>query len=352
MTRRANVVGLGLIGGSVAAALRAQGWHVTGCDRDPDREQRALVVGVVSEIGTDSESEISFVATPVSEVPETAMRLLNETIGVVTDTGGTKSGIAKSVRSPRFVPGHPMAGSELIGLEGADARMFDGAVWVLTPDDGTPDSSLALVRSVVSSFGSDVITINAERHDSLVAVVSHVPHLTAATLMWLADDRASGNGPMLRLAAGGFRDMTRIAAGDPGIWPDICLDNRSAILEVLDDLGARIQRVRSLVAAEDRQGLLDMLGQAHAARVNLPNRAELPAELSELRVPIPDRKGELGAITMLATDLDVDILDIEIAHTAEGTRGVLILIVTTRSARRLQDALAERGYRPSVRELE
>ncbi|MFV1989501.1 MAG: prephenate dehydrogenase/arogenate dehydrogenase family protein [Acidimicrobiales bacterium] len=352
MTRRANVVGLGLIGGSVASALQAQGWHVTGSDCEPDHEQRALEVGLISEIGTDSESEISFVATPVSEVPGTALRMLNETVGVVTDTGSVKSSIAKAVTSPRFVPGHPMAGSELVGLGGADASLFDGAVWVLTPAEGTPDSSLALVRGVVSSFGTDVVTLSAERHDSLVAVVSHVPHLTAATLMWLADERAQGNSPMLRLAAGGFRDMTRIAAGDPGIWPDICLANRSAILDVLNDLGARIERVRSLVESEDREGLLAMLAQAHAARVNLPNRVELPAELSELRVPIPDRKGELGAITMLATDLDVDILDIEIAHTAEGTRGVLILIVTTRSAQRLQEALAARGYRPSVRELE
>ncbi len=352
MTRRANVVGLGLIGGSVASALRAKGWHVTGSDRDPAQEMRALESGVISAVGTDSESEISFVATPVSEVATEATRLLAETIGVVTDTGSVKSGIADAVQSPRFVPGHPMAGSELIGLDGADPRLFDGAVWVLTPRDGTPDSSLALVRSVVASFGTDVVTLGAQRHDSLVAVVSHVPHLAAATLMWLADERSHGNGPMLRLAAGGFRDMTRIAAGDPGIWPDICLDNRGAILEVLDDLGSRISHIRSLVDNEDREGLLAVLGQAHSARMNLPNRAELPAELCELRVPIPDRKGELATITMLATDLNVDILDIEIAHTAEGTRGVLILVVASPSAQRLQEALAERGYRPSVRELE
>lgn len=352
MTRRANVVGLGLIGGSVAAALRADGWHVSGKDKDTSTEAEALSNGTISAAGVDPEAEISFVATPVSEVVEQVKILLSETIGVVTDTGSVKAAITGSITNPRFVAGHPMAGSELVGLRGADARLFEGAVWVLTPAEGTPDRSLAAVRQVISSLGSDVVTVDAARHDALVAVVSHVPHLTAATLMWLADERSDGSGPMLRLAAGGFRDMTRIAAGDPGIWPDICFENRGAILDVLDDLSGRIEQIRSLVDNKDRAGLLEILDQAHSARVNLPNRSEIASELCELRVPIPDRKGELATITMLATDLDVDILDIEIAHSAEGTRGVLILIVTSKSAQRLQDALHERGYLASTRNLE
>ena len=115
-----------------------------------------------------------------------------------------------------------MAGSELEGLEGADAEMFAGAVWVLTPTALTADADLTRLRSVIASLGAEVVALPPDRHDALVAVVSHVPHLTAATLMGLADQRADEHAALLRLAAGGFRDMTRIASGHPAIWPDIC----------------------------------------------------------------------------------------------------------------------------------
>jgi prephenate dehydrogenase len=128
-------------------------------------------------------------------------------------------------------------------------------VWVLTPVADTDPDAHSLVRSVVSSMGADVVELPLERHDALVAVVSHVPHLTAATLMGLAADRAEEHGALRRLAAGGFRDMTRIAAGHPGIWPDICAENRAAIVEVLDRLLDELRSVRDVVDAGDRERL-------------------------------------------------------------------------------------------------
>jgi prephenate dehydrogenase len=224
-------------------------------------------------------------------------------------------------------------------------------VWVLTPVDGTDDDAFALTRSVVRELGAEVVVIPPDRHDRLVAVVSHVPHLTAATLMCLANERAEEHHALLRLAAGGFRDMTRIAAGHPGIWPDICAENREAIGEVLDALIGGLTEVRDSVVGSDRDRLLDLLTEARLARLNLPGRFSRPDDLAELRVPVLDRKGELATICTMATDLGVSILDIEIAHSAEGDRGVVVLLVEQALAERLRGGLMASGYRPSLRAL-
>jgi prephenate dehydrogenase len=146
--------------------------------------------------------------------------------------------------------------------------------------------------------------------------------------------------------------MTRIAAGHPGIWPDICGDNHVAIVDVLDELTAALGRMREIVAAGDRTGLLDALERARAARVNLPPRLRTAEDLRELRVPVPDRPGVLADVTTLATDLDVNIVDLEIAHSTEGAQGVLILLVEASAVEVLRGGLVARGYRPSVHPVE
>lgn len=349
--RRAAVVGTGLIGGSIGLALRARGWHVAGRDDDRARAVAALDRGAVDVLGDDADAEVTFVATPVGAVPGVARSLLEAGPGVVTDVGSVKAPVVAAVDHERFVGGHPMAGSEQEGVAGADAALFSGAVWVLTPVAGTDAASHSLVRSIVSSFGAEVVELPPERHDALVAVVSHVPHLTAATLMGIAAERAEEHGALLRLAAGGFRDMTRVAAGHPGIWPDICTDNRDAIVEVLARLEASLAQVREQVAAGDRDGLLAGLERARLARLNLPGRVSAAGELAEVRVPVPDRPGVLAEITTLATELGVNIYDVEIAHSSEGDAGVVIVLVQAALVERLHGGLVARGYRPSARSL-
>src|SRR5437763_7482962 len=246
---KAAIVGTGLIGGSLGLALRAQGWHVAGTDRDPGRAALALEIGALDEVSEtpSSEADITFVATPVGAVADEARRALAGG-GVVTDVGGVKAAIVAAVANPGFVGGHPMAGSEQEGVEGADGSLFEGATWVLTPTDDTDAGAYAMVRSAVSSIGADVVALRPEDHDVLVALVSHVPHLTAAALMRLAATGAEEHAALLRLAAGGFRDMTRVAAGHPGIWPDICVENRDAILGGIDGLQEALARMRSMVA--------------------------------------------------------------------------------------------------------
>ena len=349
--RRANVVGLGLIGGSIGAALTERGWAVAGDDADETRVERALGLGIIAAGGLDHAAEITFVCTPVLSLADQVKRALVETAGVVTDVGSVKSGVTSAIADPRFIGGHPMAGSELDGLDGADASMFEGAVWVLTPTPDTDDTTFSAVASVVAELGADVVALPPERHDQVVAVVSHVPHLAAATLMGLASARAEEHAALLRLAAGGFRDMTRIASGHPGIWLDICAENRDAIVEALDGLIAGLHEMRDVVAADERETLHRRLHRAREARANLPVRGTHPSLLAELRIPIPDQPGAAAQIFTLAAELGVNVDSFEVVHSVEGNRGVAVVLVDAASADLYRGGLLARGYRPAVQRL-
>jgi len=345
------VIGTGLIGGSIGLALRAQGWFVTGSDIDPVRAARALELEVLDAVGDDPDAEITFVATPVGAIPQAARAALARG-GVVTDVGGVKASVVDAVSDPCFVGGHPMAGSEQDGVDGADATLFEGATWVLTPTLDTDSEAYTRVRSVIRSFGADVVALPPDRHDSLVAMVSHVPHLAAATLMGLAADGAVEHPAMLRLVAGGFRDMTRVAAGNPGIWLDICAENSDAILDGLDRFIGALGAMRDRVASRDQDALRSALERSRHARVNLPARFDLAAGLVEVRVPVPDRPGVVAEVTTLLAELDVNIVDLEIAHSTEGSRGVLVMVVERDAGDLVQSALTDRGFRPSASALE
>lgn len=350
--RRAQVVGTGLIGGSVAAALRKAGWHVTGRDLSEATSARALELGLLDATGTDEAATLAVVAVPAGALTAEVQATLDDLPqAIVTDTGSVKAAIADAVQHRRYIGGHPMAGSEQDGVEGANPDMFDGAVWALTPTDASGDDELRSLQAALTELGSDVVTMTPQRHDAVVAVVSHVPHLTAAALMCLAEDRALGEAPLRRLAAGGFRDMTRVAAGHPGIWLDICRQNADTIVDVLDQLADQLADLRTIVADGDSDRLADVLGRARRARTSLPTRYVRPQELIEVRVPIPDRKGQIAAITMLAADCDVNVADIEVAHSPEGDAGVLVLVVARSAQQAFTDALTANGYRPTTRAL-
>jgi prephenate dehydrogenase len=276
---------------------------------------------------------------------------LDLTTGVVTDVGSVKASISSQISDPRFVPGHPMAGSELDGLDGADASMFAGAVWVLTPSSNSSDTAFAVVAELVAKFGAEIVAMDAEQHDDLVAVVSHVPHLTAATLMRIADNRSEEHMALLRLAAGGFRDMTRIASGRPGIWLDICEQNKTSIVRGLDALILGLTDMRDVVARSDRDGLLSRLEQARRARMNLPTGAGSVEDLAEVRIPIPDRPGAAADVFTLSGELGVNIYDFEVVHSAEGDRGIMVTVVRAEHAEVFRGGLLARGFRPAIQPL-
>ena len=324
---------------------------MAGDDLDPTHIDRALTMRAIDIGGFDAAAEITFVATPVLATADRVKRALAESTGLVTDVGSVKSGVTAAIDDPRFVGGHPMAGSELEGFDGADASMFEGAVWVLTPSSTTADDTFSRVAAVVAELGAEVVALPAERHDQLVAVISHVPHLAAATLMGLASDRAEEHASLLRLAAGGFRDMTRIASGHPAIWLDICTENRPAILSALDGLISGLESMRDVVDRDDRGALFDRLQHAREARANLPSRINQPSELAEVRIPIPDRPGAAAEVFTLAAELGVNIASFEVVHSVEGNRGVAVVLVDVTTAELYRGGLMARGYRPAVQRL-
>lgn len=353
--RTVVIVGTGLIGSSIGKALRSKGWYVVGFDSDEKRSIEALASGALDEIGEGIEAELAVLATPVSQVAALANQLLGdgrrpESL-IVTDVGGVKNPIVASVKHPHFIGGHPMAGSEQMGPAGADKDLFVGAIWVLTPTSDTDLECFSKLNTVISSLGADVVTLPPDEHDRLVALISHVPHLVAATLMNAAVDESEENPALLRLAAGGFRDMTRVAGGSPQIWPDLCIANKAEIVSAIDRIVGDLELVRDQVDKASRTALLSLLEQASRARRGLATRATRPELLSELRVVVPDREGVLAEITSMASHVGINIYDIEIAHSSEGDRGVLVLLLDRNDALDLVDALTQRGYGSRVVEL-
>jgi prephenate dehydrogenase len=346
-SRHAHVVGLGLIGASVALALSETGWSVTGVDSDDATTTAALAGSVVTGTDLPSDVDLVVIATPAGLVARLASEVLEQLTNpdvVVTDVAGVKASIVAHVADERFLGGHPMAGSELRGLSGARAELFRGSTWVLTPTDRTSPTTYSTLHGILREIGANVVAVGAEDHDRLVAIASHVPHLLAGSLMNEASQVAEQDAVLLQLAAGGFRDMTRIAAGDPGIWPDILFENRDAVVQSLEALEARLQGLREALLDDGRDVILESLLSAASARRQLPGRALSSEDLAYLRVKVSDEPGVLARVTRSASDLAVNIYDIEIAHGIEGTGGTLLLAIDAQQSQMFADALAALGF--------
>lgn len=274
------VIGVGLIGGSFAAAMRRAGAaaRIVGVDRDGSALERAAALGVI-DTAAESASEAAagadlvFVSVPVRAIGPV---LHDVSLGlgpatVVTDAGSTKADVVRTAahelrdRVARFVPGHPIAGRESSGVESATADLFRGARVVLTPEAETSPEAVDLVRSCWEACGARVSEMPAAAHDRIFASVSHLPHLLAFALVSEIVSRPD-SAELLGFAAGGFRDFTRIAASSPEMWRDIALANREALLEELDHYAARVAVFRELVANGDGPGLQRLMTEARNAR--------------------------------------------------------------------------------------
>lgn len=346
-SRRAHVVGLGLIGASVALALGDVGWTVSGVDLDEVIMADARSTKVITHDELTEDVELVVIAVPAGVVAHVATSIL-ETLQrpslIVTDVAGVKGSIVDHVPDPRFLGGHPMAGSELRGLSGARADLFTGSTWVLTPTDRTSAEAYSVLHGVLREIGANVVAISADDHDRLVAVASHVPHLLAGSLMNEASQVAEQDAVLLQLAAGGFRDMTRVAAGDPSIWPDILFENRDAVAQSLASLEGRLRGLREALLDDGRDIILDSLLSAASARRQLPGRALSSDDLAYLRVKVSDEPGVLARVTMAASELLVNIYDIEIAHGIEGVGGTLLLAIDAQQTELFAGALGELGF--------
>ena len=274
------VIGVGLIGGSFAVALRRAGVtsSVVGFDRDPAALERATALGVIDDAADSASAaargaDLVVVAVPVRSIGPVLhdVSLALDAGAVVTDVGSTKTEVVATARAelrerfPRFVPGHPIAGRETSGVESATADLFRGARVVLTPAAETAPDAVETVRACWEAAGGKVATVSPEAHDRIFAAVSHLPHMLSFALVSeiaARDDAAE----LLGFAAGGFRDFTRIAASSPEMWRDIALQNRAALLSELDRYSAQLAVFRELIEKGEGPGLQRLMSEARNAR--------------------------------------------------------------------------------------
>lgn len=370
--QRLTVVGLGLIGGSVAAAARRAnpGLCVRAVDADVETLRIALETGLADEAllpedavaagwFTAVSADLVVLGTPVVHTVAWLHRLAEAGYtGVVTDVSSTKRAVVEAARDAgaryRFVGAHPMAGSERSGVGAANPALFDGAYYILTPTEDTDMDAYRLVHAFVASLGARIISVDAAAHDEAVAIISHVPHVAAAALVELASSRAEEAGAdLLRLAAGGFKDMTRIAAGSPELWTGICLDNAPAVLAGIDGLGAVLADFRSAVEARDAQAVRDWFTRAADVRRALPAQwVPATARLRELAVPVTDRPGMVGIVTTAASRAGCNIEDIEIDHRSENTALLRLVLTDEGDADALLAELEAHGFSPVLRPLD
>lgn len=344
--RRITVIGFGLVGASFAAAVRAAfpDTQVLAVDVDERTLAEALDRGWATAAALPDDAaferfvrdgcDLVVLATPVSAAARYFEDLARwDYRGIVTDTASTKARITKLAASilphpENFVPGHPMAGSEKNGLEGARGDLFQGAHWILCPDADTPAEHFPRLHELVTSIGARVIALPREDHDEAVAVVSHVPHIMASSLVQLASRHADDQQALMRLAAGGFKDSTRIAAGSPELWCGIAFDNKDALADGLDEIREIIGSFADALAAGDRPALTALLTEAAAARRALP-AAWVPSteRLLEVRIPMEDRPGVVAEVTTVTSSVGCNIQSIEIDHVTEDS-AVLSLVLT------------------------
>lgn len=340
MIGRLVVIGLGLIGGSFAKGLRESGVcrEVVGVDLDPQSRQLAVDLGVVDRCEEDLRlacqgADVIQLAVPILAMEKLLALLAGMDLGqaVLTDVGSAKGNVVRAAKEAfggmpaRFVPGHPIAGSEQSGVEASNAQLFRRHKVILTPLEQTDPAALALVDGLWRELGADVEHMQVERHDEVLAATSHLPHLLAFGLVDSLAKR-SENLDIFRYAAGGFRDFTRIAGSDPVMWHDIFLANREAVLRTLDTFRNDLDALRDAVDAGDGHQLLGVFTRARVAREHfgkiLARRAYVDAMNSNDLIFLANPGGRLTGRIRVPGDKSISHRSIMLGSLAEGTTEV------------------------------
>lgn len=358
-SERVAVLGAGLMGTSIALASARVGCSVAGWDLDPKIASRAAERGAFQPAGSVAEcvsgADIVVIATPISSVAELVVESLSASPrAAVTDVASIKSKVIGDARRllgggqpmTRFVPGHPMGGGERSGPDHASASLVDGIVWVLTPADDTDPEQVKRVERWIRRIGAVPTRMEAERHDKLVAVVSHLPQVASTALMGLAAVEEADEPEILLLAAGGFRDLTRLAASNPALWSAILLSNGKEVARAIDLFVERLLELKGDVLAGRGDNLEAVFAVAKDARLRLAAKPTVRAGVAVLQVPIPDRPGALAQLTAALGTEDVNIEDLQIVHSPEGGRGTVHLTVAAADAPIATKVLSGRDFDP------
>ena len=339
------ILGLGLMGGSLGLALVRAGYTVTGWDQNPEVIREAFQSNAINRMPDDfrnaiADSAVIFAATPVDSIAASIESCLPyaQPGTIFSDLGSIKKKVLEEVFSLlpplyHFVGGHPMTGSEQHGIRAADPFLFQNAAYIIIEDSRTPSWAAALVGKLLESTGAQIIKLSADEHDRIVGMVSHLPHLIAATLAKTAGDAEADHPGTLSLAAGGFRDTTRIAMGSPEVWHGIIFGNIDQVLKAINAFQKELNRLKEILSSGAKEQFESFLKEARETRLQIPakNKGFLSL-LHEMVVTIEDRPGSIMEVLKYLADAGLNIKDIEILRVREGSGGTLKLALESDEA--------------------
>jgi len=334
------IYGVGLIGGSLALCFKGKpGYRVIGHSPNPASVDKYVKRGVVDWATSSfeeaaAEADFIFVCVPVGMLDDYLERLYALPLKpgcIISDVGSTKLSIMEAARrltrpGVTFIGGHPMAGKEKSGVEAATSRLFENAFYVLTPDERVDEEAIARLIKLLELTKAQVVRIDARLHDEIVGAISHLPHVIAVALVNQIAGYNDSNDLYQLLAAGGFRDITRIASSDPVIWRDILLNNREVMLRLLTDWDAEIKQFITLLENGDGEGIAAAFEAAGRFRSHMPERRKgLIHAMFDIYVDVPDEPGIIGKITTELGNHKINLSNIQIIENRLDVPGVLRL---------------------------
>lgn len=358
--KKIAIIGLGLIGGSLARAFKERlgSISIIAVDTNENNLNPALNEGYIDNgylclNASVYDSDIIFICTPVKITLEYLKMLAGKVRPdcIVTDVASTKSEIVSYINSlenpPCFVGGHPMAGTENTGFQAGFAHLFENAYYILTPAKSTTQSALKLMTELVEGIGAIPVTLDSQEHDTITATISHTPHVVAAALVNLVRESDTEDGIMQYLAAGGFKDITRIASSNPQMWENIILSNRDKTKKTLARLIKLLEKFQGYIDNYDSKNIYSYFESAKKYRDAFSgNRRGLILPFNEIVVDVIDKPGIIGEIATLLGKNDINIKNIYVSNNREFEQGCLrITLSDPESASNACNLLSEKGYK-------
>lgn len=352
-------IGLGLIGGSIARAIRKNqpDARLIAYDINPASLELALEDGVINMAADAIDTRFTpcdylFLCAPVQKNDEnlSAIKQILSKDCLLTDVGSVKSDIHQAIResglADQFIGGHPMAGSERTGYVNSKARLLENAYYILSPTDTVPREKITAYRDLVASLGAIPLVLDCNRHDYATAAISHLPHVIAASLVNLVRDNDSEDGILKMIAAGGFKDITRIASSSPQMWQQICLTNTDNILDLLDKYIDSLSNIKKELISRDASALYELFDSARVYRDSFINTPSGPIKaVYTITIDIADEPGALAAIATILALHQISIKNIGIVHNRETESGVLrIEFYEESSIYKASEILSSKGY--------
>lgn len=352
-------IGLGLIGGSIARALREKlpDTKIIAYDINSDTLLAAKEAGIADITTTAIDDTFRscnyiFLCAPVQKNDEnlTAVKAILSPDCLLTDVGSVKTDIHRTIEeaglNAQFIGGHPMAGSERVGFVNSKAVLLENAYYILTPTAEVPTEKVQAYKELVATLGAIPLILTCEQHDYVTAAVSHLPHIIAASLVNLVRDHDSAEGIMKMIAAGGFKDITRIASSSAIMWQQICLTNTDNISELLTAYIDSLVNIREHLNGRDDSALYDLFDSARIYRDSFINTSSGPIKSSySITIDIADEPGALAAIATILALNNISIKNIGIVHNRESEGGVLRIEFYEEDAiERSKNILGAKGY--------